>query len=90
MTEHSLADNLVLMTYSEFGRSLNENSSNGTDHGAASALFIVGNPVKGGLFGAQPSLNPSDFNSVGNVKFTTDFRSVYATILDRWHLRAQH
>lgn len=85
ISEHGLADNLVLMTYSEFGRRPNENASSGTDHGTASSMFVVGNPVKGGdLYGLQPSLNAVDYDAVGNVRFTTDFRSVYATLLDKW------
>ena len=85
MTQMGLADNVVLMTYSEFGRRPNENASHGTDHGTASSLFVIGNKVKGGdLYGMQPSLNPDDYDSAGNVRFTTDFRSVYATVLDRW------
>ncbi|HKP13262.1 MAG TPA: DUF1501 domain-containing protein, partial [Blastocatellia bacterium] len=85
MTEQGLADHTVLMTYSEFGRRPNENASNGTDHGTASSMFVVGNAVKGGdLYGLQPSLDPADYDAAGNVKFTTDFRSVYATLLDGW------
>jgi uncharacterized protein (DUF1501 family) len=85
MTGLGFGDNVVLMTYSEFGRRPNENGSHGTDHGTASNLFVVGNPVKGGaLYGKQPTLDPATYDSAGNVKFTTDFRSVYATLLDRW------
>lgn len=76
------ADNRVLtMTFSEFGRRIAENASRGTDHGEASPLFLVGGGVKGGLYGTYPDL--SDTN-MGNVKFGTDFRSVYATVLERW------
>src|SRR5262249_16930316 len=85
MTELGLADNVILMTYSEFGRRLNENNSRGSDHGAASTLLVIGNRVKGGnLYGTPPSLSSTDFDTAGNVKFTTDFRTVYATLLDRW------
>jgi uncharacterized protein (DUF1501 family) len=83
MVEHGLADNVVLMTWSEFGRRPNENASHGCDHGTGAPLFVVGNPVQGGkLYGEQPSL--SDLDSAGNMKFKVDFRSVYATILDKW------
>lgn len=82
MGAHNLADNVVLMTWSEFGRRPNENASRGTDHGTSSMQLVVGNPVKGGLYGQQPSL--SDLDSAGNMKFNLDFRAVYATILDKW------
>jgi uncharacterized protein (DUF1501 family) len=83
MTAHGLADNVVMMTFSEFGRRPNENASHGSDHGTASNLFVIGNPVQGGkLYGEQPSL--TDLDSARNMKFKVDFRSVYATILDKW------
>jgi uncharacterized protein (DUF1501 family) len=70
------------MTWSEFGRRINENGSQGTDHGAAAPLFIVGKPVTGGLYGEQPSLT-STIDS-GNLKFDIDFRSVYQTLIRDW------
>jgi uncharacterized protein (DUF1501 family) len=82
MAAHSLADRVVLMTWSEFGRRPNENASLGTDHGTASVQMVVGNPIRGGVYGEQPSL--SDLDSAGNIKFKVDFRSVYATVLDKW------
>ena len=82
MTAHGQADRVVLMTWSEFGRRINENGSQGTDHGAAAPLFIVGKPVKGGLYGEQPSLT-STIDS-GNLKYTVDFRSVYQTLIRDW------
>ncbi len=83
MTAHNLADNVVMMTFSEFGRRPNENASHGSDHGTASSLFVIGNPVQGGrLYGEQPSL--TDLDAARNMKFKVDFRSVYATILDKW------
>jgi uncharacterized protein (DUF1501 family) len=84
MAQHGLADNVVMMQWSEFGRRPNENASFGTDHGTAAPLFVIGNPVRGGLYGQQPSLAATDLDSAGNMKFTVDFRSVYSTILDRW------
>jgi uncharacterized protein (DUF1501 family) len=85
MVEQGLADQTLLMTYSEFGRRPNENASFGTDHGTASNLLVVGDAVRGGdLYGLQPSLDSADYDTAGNVKFTTDFRSVYATLLDKW------
>jgi uncharacterized protein (DUF1501 family) len=70
-----------LMTFSEFGRRVYENGSRGTDHGAASCLFVAGPSVKGGVVGKHPSLKDLD---VGDLKFHTDFRRVYATQLDSW------
>ncbi len=70
-----------LMTFSEFGRRVNENGSRGTDHGAASCLFVAGPSVRGGVVGRHPSLKDLD---VGDLKFHTDFRRVYATLLDGW------
>ena len=83
MAAHGLADNVVVMTFSEFGRRPNENASHGSDHGTASELLVIGNPVQGGkLYGEQPSL--SDLDNARNVKFKLDFREVYATILSKW------
>jgi uncharacterized protein (DUF1501 family) len=79
LKDHPAAADVVLMTYSEFGRRVAENLSGGTDHGTAAPLFVAGHGVKGGQFyGAEPSL--VDLND-GNLKFTTDFRSVFATML---------
>jgi uncharacterized protein (DUF1501 family) len=72
---------VVLMTFSEFGRRVAENGSKGTDHGAASCLFVAGPAVQGGLVGKHPSL--ADLDS-GDLKHHTDFRRVYATLLDGW------
>jgi len=84
INEHGLADNVLMMTWSEFGRRPNENGSLGTDHGTAAPIFLIGNPVIGGLYGEQPSLAATDRDLDGNLKFTVDFRSVYGTVLDRW------
>jgi uncharacterized protein (DUF1501 family) len=70
-----------LMTFSEFGRRVQENGSRGTDHGAASCLFVAGPSVKGGVVGNHPSLADLD---AGDLRFHTDFRRVYATLLDGW------
>ncbi len=77
-------DRVVLMTFSEFGRRVNENASGGTDHGAAAPMFLIGGGTKPGLFGSAPSLTDLD---AGDLKFSTDFRRVYATVLEDW-LRA--
>jgi uncharacterized protein (DUF1501 family) len=71
---------VVVAVYSEFGRRVRANASQGTDHGTASDLFVLGGGVRGGLYGEQPSLADLDD---GDLKFTTDFRDVYATLLHR-------
>ena len=77
---------VLVMTFSEFGRRVAENANGGTDHGAATPMFVIGDKVKAGLQGRYPSLAPADlFN--GDVQFNVDFRSVYAGILEEW-LRA--
>jgi uncharacterized protein (DUF1501 family) len=75
-------DDTLVLTYAEFGRRPKENLSNGTDHGTASAHFVLGGRVAGGLFGEQPSLER--LSGDGNTGYSIDFRSVYATALDRW------
>lgn len=82
LAHHGKADRVVIMTWSEFGRRVEENGSQGTDHGTAAPMFVLGNPVNKGIFGEPPSLSNLDEN--GNLKYTIDFRSVYATVLDRW------
>ena len=75
---------VTMMTFSEFGRRVTENGSRGTDHGAAAPMFIIGgDKVKNGLISAHPSLDPKDLED-GDIKFSTDFRSVYATLLQDW------
>ena len=76
-----LHNRVVLMTFSEFGRTAKENGRRGTDHGAAAPVFVVGGRVKGGLVGPHPSLTDLDKDG---LKFHTDFRQLYATALDRW------
>lgn len=73
--------NVVALVFSEFGRRLKENGSRGTDHGVAAPCFVLGAGVKGGLYGRHPSLLELD---AGDVAHTTDFRSVYATLIERW------
>ena len=81
LTAHGNDKRVLTMTFSEFGRRIAENASRGTDHGEASPLFLVGGGVKGGIYGAYPDLNDTN---MGNLRFQTDFRSVYATVLERW------
>jgi uncharacterized protein (DUF1501 family) len=68
------------MIYSEFGRRVMSNAGLGTDHGTAGPVLIIGNTVKGGLYGEQPPLDSLDEN--GNLKMTTDFRDVYGGLLE--------
>ena len=77
----SAGDRIVVMVFSEFGRRVKENGSRGTDHGVAAPMLVIGSPVKGGLYGKHPSLTDLDD---GDLRFTTDFRSVYGTVIDRW------
>jgi uncharacterized protein (DUF1501 family) len=74
-------DTLVL-TYAEFGRRPKENQNGGTDHGTANVHFAMGGRVKGGFYGAPPNL--AQLSTDGNPAYALDFRSVYATVLDRW------
>jgi uncharacterized protein (DUF1501 family) len=75
------ADRVLTMSFSEFGRRVGQNNSNGTDHGTAAPMFLFGPMVKAGLLGTHPSLSDLDD---GDLKYTTDFRSVYTGILDGW------
>jgi uncharacterized protein (DUF1501 family) len=72
---------VVVLVFSEFGRRTYENASQGTDHGAAAPMFLIGGGVRGGLYGPAPDL--TDLED-GDLKFAIDFRQVYATALDRW------
>ncbi len=74
-------DRTLVMTYAEFGRRPQENGSSGTDHGTANAHFVTGGRVRGGLYGQAPQL---DRLENGNLAYAIDFRSLYATALERW------
>ncbi len=77
-----LSKEVLIMTFSEFGRRVNENGSDGTDHGTAAPLFLFGPGVKGGILGDTPSLR--DLDAHGNLKYGIDFRAVYSTVLQHW------
>ncbi|HTU80811.1 MAG TPA: DUF1501 domain-containing protein [Candidatus Acidoferrales bacterium] len=81
LAAHGNDRRVLTLTFSEFGRRIEENAGAGTDHGEASPLFLIGGGVKGGLYGTLPDLANTN---MGNLRFTTDFRSVYATVLERW------
>lgn len=76
-----IADRIILVLYSEFGRRLAPTGS-GTDHGAAGPVFIIGKNIKGDLYGKNPDLQNLDAD--GNIRFETDFRQIYATLLSSW------
>lgn len=85
----SLLNDTLLLSFSEFGRRITENGSKGTDHGAASVMLALGGAVRGGLYGTAASLNPDPQNptlenSGGDVTYETDFRSIYARVIDNW------
>jgi uncharacterized protein (DUF1501 family) len=82
MTNQGKADQVLIMTFSEFGRRVKENAGRGTDHGTAAPLFVVGGKVKGGLYGQDPILSTLDDN--GDLIFNIDFRAVYGTVIDGW------
>jgi uncharacterized protein (DUF1501 family) len=75
------ANDVLVMTYSEFGRRVNENGSHGTDHGAAAPMFFFGNQLSPGFHGEHPSLSELDD---GDLKYSTDFRSLYQAVLQDW------
>ncbi|MFY9630372.1 MAG: DUF1501 domain-containing protein [Candidatus Cybelea sp.] len=81
LAAHDNERRVLTLTFSEFGRRIEENGSRGTDHGEASPLFLIGGGVRGGLYGALPDLSATN---MGNVRYSVDFRSVYATVLERW------
>jgi uncharacterized protein (DUF1501 family) len=75
------ADKVIILVFSEFGRRVAENGSQGTDHGQAGPMLLIGKSVKGGMHGSNPDLQNL---ANGDVRFETDFRSVYAATLDQW------
>jgi uncharacterized protein (DUF1501 family) len=81
LAAHGNDKRVLTMTFSEFGRRAAENASRGTDHGEAAPVFLIGGGVKGGLYGQHPDMGRLN---AGNLAFTTDFRQVYATVLERW------
>lgn len=82
LNQMGVANDVLMMTFSEFGRRVRENGSQGTDHGSVAPMFILGNPTNGGIFGEHPSLSNLDKNK--DMLHQIDFRSVYATVLKSW------
>jgi uncharacterized protein (DUF1501 family) len=89
LSGQGLLNSTLVLVYTEFGRRITENGSSGTDHGAGGVMMTLGGTVRGGLYGTAPNLspdpsNPTLENNGGDVKWETDFRSVYAKVVDSW------
>lgn len=89
LSNQGLMNDTLVLQFSEFGRRVSENGSNGTDHGAGSVMMAFGGQVRGGVYGTAPSLspdpaNPTLENGANDVRHETDFRSVYARVIDQW------
>jgi uncharacterized protein (DUF1501 family) len=81
LKSHGVAERVLLMTFSEFGRRAEENASLGTDHGAAAPMFVIGPAVRAGVIGPRPDL---DHLVDGDIPHALDFRRAYATVLEDW------
>ena len=89
LNNNGLLHDTLILQFSEFGRRIIENGSGGTDHGAVSVMMGIGGQVRGGIYGTAPSLspdpaNPTLENGANDVRYETDFRSVYARVIDNW------
>ena len=82
LKEHNASDNVVLLVFTEFGRRVHDNGS-GTDHGAGGCAFVIGDAVKGDLYGEYPSLEENKLVE-GDLAFNNDFRGLYSTLLEKW------
>ena len=82
LREHDVAENVVILAFTEFGRRVKDNGS-GTDHGSGGVAFAIGDPVRGGMYGEYPSLADNDLVE-GDLAFNTDFRGVYGTLVEQW------
>lgn len=84
---HNAGQDVIVMIWSEFGRRFGPNGNNGTDHGQAGLAYVAGEGVTGGLYGKYPDLSPyansTSYNKI-SLPYTTDFRSMYATVIDKW------
>ncbi|MFN1836167.1 DUF1501 domain-containing protein [Balneola sp. MJW-20] len=76
------SEEVMIMTFSEFGRRVEQNGSQGTDHGTSAPLFVFGDGVEGGIFGSDPDL--ANVDEYGNLQYETDFRQIYTTLLENW------
>jgi len=89
LKNQALLEDTLVLSFSEFGRRITENGSQGTDHGSASVMLAMGGRVNGGVYGTAANLNtdpanPTLENAAGDIRFETDFRSVYARVIDNW------
>jgi uncharacterized protein (DUF1501 family) len=89
LKNQGLLEDTLVLSFSEFGRRISENGSQGTDHGSASVMLAMGGRVNGGVYGTAANLNtdpanPTLENAAGDIRFETDFRSVYARVIDNW------
>lgn len=80
----SKSNDVLIATFSEFGRRVYQNQSNGTDHGTSAPLFVFGDAVQGGFFGEDPKLDNQDLDDYGNMKHEFEFRQVYSSLLEDW------
>ncbi len=83
LRDHNASDNVMLLMFTEFGRRITDNGS-GTDHGAGGIAFVMGEHVKGGIYGEYPSLEPGQQEEGGNLRYNMDFRSIYTTVVEDW------
>ncbi len=83
LKEHNRSDDVVLLVFTEFGRRVRDNGS-GTDHGTGGICWVIGDSVKGGLYGEYPSIKQDDLEDGGDMLHNLDFRSVYATLMEKW------
>jgi uncharacterized protein (DUF1501 family) len=90
LSNQGILNNTLILQFSEFGRRIQENGSQGTDHGAASIMMALGGEVRGGIYGTAANLNPADpgnptlENGGNDIRYQTDFRSVYSRVIDNW------
>ena len=82
VTEHGRDDDTIMFMFSEFGRRVRDNGT-GTDHGSGGVAFVIGNSVKGGMYGEYPSLREED-RVEGDLRFNNDFRQTYTSVLQDW------
>ena len=82
LTQNSASSNMTLLVFTEFGRRVHDNGS-GTDHGSGGVAFVIGDNVKGGIYGEYPSLEDSKLLE-GDLHFNNDFRGLYSTLLEKW------
>ena len=83
LRDHDASEEVVMLVFTEFGRRIKDNGS-GTDHGSGGGAFLIGDRIRGGLYGQYPSLEPGQLANGEDMGFNVDFRSVYSTLLEQW------